>query len=332
VSQSSPVENSNDRIASVYLAFAEREAHGRSALYEELARRVARDAVVLSFLATLPRPKQQPNLLFSAMKYLCGVPTDWDHFARLLRDHKKEVAALMMARSTQTNEPARCATLLPLLARIPGPLALLEIGAAAGLCLLPDKYAYDYEGRRVLPSSLVSANPPVFCCRANRAPLPVRGLDVIWRAGLDLRPIDIGDHEEVGWLEALVWPDEGDRLELLRAALEIARRDPPKIFEGDLRTELPALIRQAPQDVTLVVFHTAVLGYLPSAADRSAFAQAVKNLGVVWVSNEPPALLPQLTLGIERPWPLGQFLLSMNGKPIAWTDPHGTSVDWIADS
>jgi len=25
----------------------------------------------------------------------------------------------------------------------------------------------------------------------------------------------------------------------------------------------------------------------------------------------------------------GRFLLSVNGTPVAWTDPHGRSIDWI---
>ncbi len=62
----------------------------------------------------------------------------------------------MTTRSTQTSEPGRCATLLLLLARLPQPLALLEVGASAGLCLLPDRYGYDYQvaGRhqRLIPS------------------------------------------------------------------------------------------------------------------------------------------------------------------------------------
>ncbi len=70
----SPMDDNSNRIASVYLAFAEREAHGRSALYETLARGVARDSVALSFLAELPRAKQQPNLLFAALRYLYGTP------------------------------------------------------------------------------------------------------------------------------------------------------------------------------------------------------------------------------------------------------------------
>ena len=39
--------------------------------------------------------------------------------------------------------------LLPVLAQLPQPLALLEVGASAGLCLMLDSYGYDY-GNRVL--------------------------------------------------------------------------------------------------------------------------------------------------------------------------------------
>jgi hypothetical protein len=56
---------------------------------------------------------------------------------------KRSLGAAMLAQSTQTNEPGRCAALLPMLARLPEPLALPEVGASAGLCLLPDFYTYD---------------------------------------------------------------------------------------------------------------------------------------------------------------------------------------------
>jgi hypothetical protein len=80
-------KSSTNRIASLYSAFAEGEAHGRSALYENLSRSLAGDSVVLSFLAEFPRVKQQPNLLFAAVKYLYGPPKDWISFRRLLLEH-----------------------------------------------------------------------------------------------------------------------------------------------------------------------------------------------------------------------------------------------------
>ena len=48
----------------------------------------------------------------------------------------------MKTRRTQTNEVGRCAAILPALPR--GRLALLEVGASAGLCLLMDEFFYDY--------------------------------------------------------------------------------------------------------------------------------------------------------------------------------------------
>jgi hypothetical protein len=200
------------------------------------------------------------------------------------------------------------------------------------LCLLPDAYAYDYDGHRVPPTSYTPATVPTFFCRAHRAPLPDRGLEIIWRAGLDLRPIDIKDSEQIAWLEALVWPDEGNRLHLLRAALKVAHQCPVRVAQGDLRTDLRALVVQMPEDATRVVFHTAVLAYLSSADERSAFAQTLRGLDIVWVSNERPEVFPDVTQGLSKPWPRGQFLLSMNRRPIAWTDSHGASLDWIADS
>ncbi|MBV9417271.1 MAG: DUF2332 family protein [Solirubrobacterales bacterium] len=70
-------------------------------------------------------------------------------------------------------------------------------------------------------------------------------------------------------MRALLWPGEGNRLQLLRPALELARLDPPPLTQGDLRYNLAALASRAPSEATLVVFHTAVLAYLPDPADRT---------------------------------------------------------------
>ena len=139
------------------------------------------------------------------------------------------MAAVIAARRTQTNEPARCATLLPLLARLPQPLALLEVGASAGLCLLPDFYSYAYGGVRIEPAQ-ADANAPVFHCAVNAAtPIPEKNVDVIWRAGLDLNPLDVTREDDARWLQALVWPGEGQRERLLGEALTVARRVRPRV-------------------------------------------------------------------------------------------------------
>jgi hypothetical protein len=318
-----------DRLARRYSVFADKETRGRCPLYEELALGVARDRPTLEFLATLSAAKQQPNLLFAAVRFVCGTAKGWQDFRRLLQDQKDQIAAVMMSRSTQTNEPARCATLLPILASLPQPLALIEVGASAGLCLIPDRYAYHYGGHRVLPRCSGSGEPPVFRCVANPdTPLPKECPEVVWRAGLDLNPIDVNDAEQVRWLETLVWPGEEDRLTNLRAALNAAREDPPRVIAGDLRTDLPALAAQSPAAATLVVFHTAVLAYVPRT-DRLRFYETMRGLDVVWVSNESPEIVSDIVATPRRPPSSGSFLLFVDRQPTAWTDPHGRSIEWI---
>lgn len=88
-----------------YRAFAA-EAHGRSPQYEELARAVADDPLVLGFLDTLPAAKRQPDLLFAVARYLLGAPAEFGSLRKLVRDRGDELAAAMRARRTQTNEPS----------------------------------------------------------------------------------------------------------------------------------------------------------------------------------------------------------------------------------
>ena len=63
-----------ERIAALYRWYAEVEAAGRSELFGQMAIAVAADPATLDFLAALPKPKWQPNLLLGAVRYLFGTP------------------------------------------------------------------------------------------------------------------------------------------------------------------------------------------------------------------------------------------------------------------
>jgi Uncharacterized protein conserved in bacteria (DUF2332) len=311
-------------IAAAYRRFATEEAAGRSRIYADIARRISGDERTLAFLAALPPGKRQPNLLFGAVQLVGGRLTGWDRFTAVLAGRAEQVAGVMLARSTQTNIPARCALLLPALAALPQPLALVEVGASAGLCLYPDRYGYDYDGHRI-PGA---PGAPVFRCTADAGtPLPDAPVRVAWRAGLDLNPLDVADRDHVAWLDALVWPGEEHLGEQLHAAIELARADPPHLVAGDLRTDLPALLAQAPPAATTVVFHTAVLVYLGDPADRLRFADTVRASGATWLANEAPGVVPgPATTEALLP---GEFLLSRDGVPLAATDPHAASIRWL---
>lgn len=319
------MDEGSARLAQTYADFAEKEARGRSPLYVEICLGVAKDAEWLKRLATLPKDKRQPNLLLAAVKYLHGTARDWPHFRALVVEDWERIAQIIAERRTQTNEPARCATLLPLLAALPQPLALLEVGASAGLCLLPDFYSYEYDGHFVAASQ--GGGAPLFHCAVNDAtPLPGKNVEVAWRAGLDLNPLDPASEDDASWLRALVWPGEGRRERLLEEALTVARQAKPRVIKGDLRTDLAALAAEAPRDATLVVFHTAVLAYVTEPADRLAFAQSVRATGAQWISNESAALTGWTG---ETPAVWGDFVLALNGRPKAHTDAHGTRVLWM---
>lgn len=222
-----------ERIAARYEYFAVHEAVGRSPLYQRCARAVAGDRQVLDLLAAMPELKRQPNLLFGAVRYLYDSPGDAGEFIELVHAHSAQVTGVMMERSTQTNEPARCATLLPVLARLPQPLALLEVGASAGLCLLPDRYAYDFGATTVAPTSESAVDPPGFRCRASaETPLPERNVEVA-------------------------------------------------------------------------------------------------DLGAIWIANEWPRFIPGVPKQVvDERAPGDEFLLCLDGLPTAWTDGHGTWIEW----
>jgi hypothetical protein len=314
--------------ADEYRHFGAVEARGRSPLYERLALGVAGDRDLIGLLSGLPPAKRQPNLFFAAARHVGGTPADYSHFRQIVLDNRDAVVATMLARRTQTNEPARCAALYPLLASLPQPLALLEVGASAGLCLLPDRYGYDYQGR---PAG--AADSPVQL--RVRVEGELRSVEpgvvtVAWRAGIDLNPLDVTDPDDVRWLQTLVWPGQDERLRRLNTAIAVAQADPPRVVRGDLNARLGELAAQAPSDATLVVFHTAVLYYVPDA-DRTTFTEQVEQLGAHWISQEGPDILPGVDARLPQqpPAPAAGYIVALDQDPVAFSAPHGGWLRWL---
>jgi len=312
--------------ADCYRDFADREARDVSPLYEEFALGVARDADVLAFLDALPEAKRQPNLLFGAVKYLTGVMPDYGAFRAFVVGHQDDLRDLMSVRSTQTNEPGRCAVLLPLLAALTQPIALLEVGASAGLCLLPDRYGYDYGGHRIGPAD----SPVTFPCEPRGSvPVPKAVPKVAWRLGVDLHPLDVTDSDTGRWLTALVWAGDEEREDRLRAAIDVASMNPPSVVSGDLLTATTRLAASAPSAATLVVFHSAVMPYL-SPEDRTRSIEIVSQLPAVWISFEGLGVLPEIgaRLGVSERDDRA-FVLARDGQPMALASPHGRWMHWL---
>jgi hypothetical protein len=323
-----PAQPARVPVAERYRRFAEREARGRSPLYERFALRVAGDRQLVKLLERLPPAKQQPNLLFAAVLYLGGRQPDYDAFRAFVLNHADQVVTTLMARQTQTNEVGRCALLLPLLARLPGPLALVEAGASAGLCLLPDRYAYDYGGT-ILGDP--AAPLRLACQPRGPVPIPTTLPEVVWRRGIDLDPVDLHNPDAVRWLECCIWPDQPERLARLQAAVGIAQTDPPEVVRGDLLELVGPAVADAPADATVVVFHTAALVYL-SEPGRQRFAELMTKLPVVWISAEGPGVVPTLAAALEpvQAPERAVFLLGQGPQRlVGLADPHGAWLQWL---
>ncbi|WP_043441802.1 DUF2332 domain-containing protein [Arthrobacter sp. L77] len=326
-----------------YRRFAEVEARGYSPLYDEWCTGISGDDDVLARLDTLPPHRRQPVLFLGAARFV-GVPLGgYSAFRSFVLAEWASIRAVMESRTTQTNEAGRCAVLLPLLAAISAeegrPLALIEVGASAGACLYPDRYAYSYTPGPVLAPNTGSPVPPLECAVSGDVPLPARLPEVVWRAGIDLNPLDARNEDDVRWLEALVWPEHGFRAERLRAALGVVRADPPLLVRGDLNEHIGPLVERAPRDAVVVVFHSAVLAYLDQAG-RDRFAGTMLGLAadrtrpVHWLSHEGHRTLTGVP-GAMQPAPGeqdGLFVLQHNGRSVARTGPHGQSIAWLQPS
>ena len=345
-----------------YERFAE-DARGESPCFTAWASGVAADPEVLTWVSELPPVKRQPNIVFAAARWH-GVPAPGPYagLRAALLDDDGSIRATIMARSTQTNEVGRLATLVPVLRGIQAeadrPLALVEVGASAGLCLHPDRFGYrwttdDGQTHDWSPVRGRDAGPgpvPILSSRVHGAFEPPgvdEGLDVAWRTGLDLHPVDITDPEQVAWLTTLVWPEQEHRRERLRTAVEVARADPPPVVRGDLRHDVPDLVAEAAEHGQPVVLHSAVVAYL-EPVDRERFhalmTDLVRSGACRWVSNEGRQVLPQIaaTAGFsgnpaDPPHPRpGQgrevgrgFVLGLDGTALAWAHGHGVSMTWM---
>ena len=316
-------------------------AHRESPCFEEWALGVTGDDEVLALLSALPPVKQQPNLVFAAARrHGAPAPASYAELRRHLLEGWPDVRATVLRRSTQTNEVGRLATLVPALAEVEQrtgrPLALLEVGASAGLCLLPDRVGYRWrtDGGVVELAAADPEAPVLPCTVTGSAPLPDRVPRVGWRRGLDLAPVDLTDDDAVAWLTTLVWPEHHERRARLAAAVTVASRDPPQVQRGDLLVALPAVLDEVPGGLAPVVLHSAVAAYL-TPPDRERLVDLVSGLVAegrcTWVSNEAADVLPGVTAtGPPVPSGLRTFVLGVDGRARAWTHGHGSSMTWLA--
>ena len=301
------------------------ELAATSELQVDWATGIAADEAVIALIDRLPREHRQPSLIFSVARWLGAPAEEWPRFREWLVEEWPRVEAAARERRTQTNEVGRCAPLLAALDRIPGPIALLEVGASAGLCLGVDAYSYRFDDGPVIGEG----SPLLRCTTSGFGRPPARLPEIVWRRGIDLAPVSLADDRD--WLEALLPPDRPERLERLRQACETLGSDPPEVVEGDALDALPALAAAGPSGATLVVAALGTLVYLPPP-DRAEVLAQVERLGARLVTLEPVSALPEVAsrlAGLTAPEPT-PFVLALDGEPLAYSSAHGDRLSWLS--
>lgn len=284
-----------------------------------------------------------------------GVDNDtWPVFRTFLLERAEQAREIVATRYTHTNEVARAALLYPAVAmaatQASGTPALVEVGCSAGLLLGMDKYAYRYQcdGGEQLTGGPAKASVGLHCALklATGAAYPTlpKKLAVGPKLGLDRRPVDATDEEELAWLEACVWADQPDQVRLLRTAATAQRADPPELVAGDLVDDLAQVAGRVPAGQPIVMLTSRTLAQLPQRR-RMDFLTALSELAtdrpLWWVSHEPyqaglAPLLPNrddladqsgtsiCTLGLVR-WTGG----AAQALALARTDAHGQRMTWL---
>ncbi|GLY74251.1 DUF2332 domain-containing protein [Actinoallomurus iriomotensis] len=308
------------RLRRLFRIFGATQCRGRSPVYEALSEGVADDDGLLDLLMATPRDQRRPSLLFAAVNLLLASdpgsalagyypvhggrrPVDdrlMPAFAAFCAEHRDELGRLLRTGSTQTNEIRRCVALRLGLDHVrrrwPGPLALVEAGASAGLNLLVDRYRYRVGGQE---ASVSDASPVLITCEVRGGSPHERILgpvpEITSRRGIDRHPVDLADPGARAWLEAFVWPERLDDLAVLRGAMDLAVSSATvTVAPGDATTDTARLIGELPGREPVVVFTASLLSYLDFDA-RTAFAaqlrQAAARRPVAWVFAEAPGLV-----------------------------------------
>lgn len=249
-------------------------------------------------------------------------------FLATVAEHRDRVVAAL-ARTVQTNEVGRCASLLPGFLAVADstglPLRVLELGSSAGLNLRWDQYRYEggADGSAWGDADALLRFTDVFV-----APLPRLDVEarVVERRGCDRNPIDATSAEGSQLLRSFVWPDQLERFAALDAALALAPSVPVDVDRADAAEWVAEQLGRVTDGVATVLFQSIVWQYL-TPHTRTAVRDAVKAAGASASANAPVAWL-RMEPGVDPPKGAEVRLRQWPGEEqvIAITGYHGRPV------
>jgi hypothetical protein len=249
---------------------------------------------------------------------------------RALLAEQPDAVREWLDRAPQTNEVGRATALMGGLLHVGErwrhPVRLLEIGSSAGLNLRADRFCYTDDSGRTFgdPAS------PVRLGWRGRALTPWPDLEVVERLGSDVSPVDPTTTEGRLLLTSYVWPDQLQRLERLRGALEVAAAVPAQVRRERAADFVAGL--ELRTGTTTVLWHSVMWQYL-DPEEQQAVTDRVQELGAAAGDEQPFAHLrlepmrrtpqtPHDFLVAAQLWPGGRLGIlgdsAGHGVPTTW--------------
>lgn len=324
-----------------YAAYADR-IEAVSPRYAAWARSL--DPALVALLDEVPEQQRQPELFFAVARRLGADPSDPGALRAIGREARPALVTALASATVQANDPRRLGPVVPLFAalaeRAPRPLGLVDAGAAAGLCSIPDRVTLDH---RVGPDGDVvrmhtaPEDPSIRLVVdvTGDVPAPASSpISIGARVALDPNPIDLSADGAFDRLVEAVPPEAVDRTALMRQAARATLAVPPVRLVGTLPGDLDRALDALPDGVEPVVLTTGTLVYVPGA-ERQRFVDRVRERGVHWIALERTGILRGVAAtvpdDVDPADPDAFATASIDGTAVAVSDPFGTRVHWFRD-
>jgi hypothetical protein len=310
--------NNTDKMSKWFYRFAEQAAE--SDMYQFISKKIASDSDLLALASKADQSQPVPNLFLAAVNFLLyknpseslikfypnhsGRPFSQDGFFETFKSfslkHENQITKILKTRLVQTNEVRRSSLLLPAVNEVAkivqSEIALIDVGTSSGLNLLLDQYAYEYsDGTKIGNSD----SPLKISCVIKSGILDMKSIPKLGkRIGIDLNPIDLNDPDEELWTLSLVWPDQVERVERLKLAIQILNRQPIMLYKGDGTVIVPRLTKEIPKSMAICVMHSFTLNQF-SAESRGDFEKMLCDLSIdrdvwrislEWLGTESPEM------------------------------------------
>ncbi|MFZ6993408.1 DUF2332 family protein [Curtobacterium sp. RRHDQ66] len=320
-----------------YAAYADRIAPV-SPSYAAWARSL--DDHLVGLLDEVPATQRQPELLFAVARRLGADPSDPGALGALGREARPTLVAALASATVQANDPRRLGPVVPLFsalaASVSRPIGLVDVGASAGLCSIPDRVTLDYrtpDGTVRMHTAPEEPSVSLVADASGAVPAPATApIRIAARVALDPNPIDLAAPHAFDRLVEAVPPEALDRTALMRAAARATLAVPPVRVAGRVPDDLDRALDLLPDDCEPVVLTTGTLVYVPGA-ERQRFVDRVVERGVRWIALERTGILTgvasTLPPDVDAAAPGAFATLSVDGVAVAVSDAFGTAIRWF---